>query len=363
MNNYSDTDWDALFENLIDDIEEQKCVLLIGPEIIRIHNFSLQQYIHGQVRKSHADQIAYYYERDGFFMFKDPLAKEDVQRAVRRNLKSMQLGTQIDESIYLKIAAIPFHLVLSVNPDNLLSDVAFKYGIRHRFAFFHHRGDGVQEVEAPTRAQPLYFNLCGSKLQDDSLILDYDDVYRMLQTTFGAPGLPERLRRTLLHAKTFLFLGFQFDKWHSQLLLRFLSGEKAIKKFALKTPPNDQETHSFLIHQFQLEFIENDSQFFEALYQRCEKAGLLRPLKAPQLPEQQQVIRHVQNGETELALDVLQQALASNAEAAQQAVHLSGRFQHLEQQQNKGIVDFRDYTIEFNKIIDALLELNKQLAA
>lgn len=363
MPTFGETEWNALFDDLIDDIEEQKCVLLLGPEIVQLENMSLQRYIHRQVQNSHADDIVYYYERDGFFLFRDKLAKEDVQRAIRRLLKTMHPGGQIDESIYRKIAAIPFHLVISINPDNFLSDVAYKYGIGHRFAYFHHRGDAVQEVEQPTRALPLFFNICGSRQQDDSFVLDYDDVYRMLQTTFGAPGLPERLRRTLLHAKTFLFLGFEFEKWYSQLLLRFLSGEKAIKKFALKALPGDTATHSFLIHQFQIQFVEEDIAFFDALYKRCEQEGMLRQLNSPNLPHQQQVVRHIQNGETELAIDTLQTAFVRNDGALSETAQLSGRYKNLEQQYSKGTVDFRDYTVEYNKIIDAILELTKQLAA
>lgn len=363
MESFKDPQWKRIFENLMDDLEEQRCVLFIGPEVMRINGLSLQEFVYKNLAEKHPDDIAYYYEKDGFFLFKDKLAKEDVQRALRRQLKQLFYSDQFDESIFLKIASIPFHLVISINPDTFLSDIALKYGLSHRFAFFNHRGDSSNEVESPSHKQPLYYNLCGAKNRDDSFVLDYEDLFSLLQASIGSPGLPERLRRTLQTAKSFLFLGFRFDRWYAQLLLRLLSGERAIKKFALQTDLADAETQTFLVQQFQVQFLGNDYSFFDELYQNCESGKQIRVPTAPHKQEQQQIIRHLQNAELAEALDVMLHCLdeKSQPEQHQQAVLLSSRYSNLESNNAKGTVDYREYNIEFNKIVDSLLDLNKSI--
>lgn len=362
MNHFFDPAWKHIFDDLLDDLEEQKCVLFLGPEVTKVQDISLQGYLRRQLSEKHSDDIAFYYEKDGFFLFRDQIAKEDVQRGMRRLIKQLYSSEEFNEAVFRKIASIPFHLVISINPDTYLTDIALKYGVAHRSAFFHPRKNVNAEVEVPTKNQPLFYNLCGDKNHDDSFILDYDDLFRLLQATLGAPGLPERLRRSLQTAKSFLFLGFHFDKWYSQLLLRLLSGEKAIKKFALQTQLADQHTEAFLIQQFQVKFLGHEYAFFDALHQHCAEQNLLRPLNEPLQQEQQQIVRHIQNGEMKEALSALVQTFPEQSDAHHQALLLAGRFTNLENQNTKGILEFREYNIEFNRIIDAVLVLNKSMA-
>lgn len=122
---YNTPEWEKLFSNLLDDMEEQQCVLLIGPEIIRMSEIPLHLRLREHLLKDFSDEITYFYERDEFFLFADKLAKEDVQRGIRRFYKNPALENEIDETLLKKIAQIPFHLVLSINPDNFLSESLF----------------------------------------------------------------------------------------------------------------------------------------------------------------------------------------------------------------------------------------------
>lgn len=362
VNDFSNPIWTRVFEGLVDDIDEQRCVLFIGPEVIKINNVPLQYYLQETLASDYQDEIVHFNRKDGIFLFKDKLAKEDVQRAMRIQLKNLIQRNLIDESIFLKIASIPFHLVISINPDTFLSDISLKYGVVHRFTYFNHRGNTQNEVEIPTKTQPLFFNLCGSRKQDDSLILDYEDLFNLLQASLGSPGLPEKLRRTLQNAKSFLFIGFQFDNWYAQLLLRLLTGERAVKKFAIQTSIADADTQSFLVQQFQVQFLGDDQNFFDELYSQCKKNGLLKTISPPQQQDQQQVIKYLQNGELNEALNYLVSMMAQKApqsDVYQQAILLSGRYKNLEVNNQKGILDYREYLVEFNKIIDSTLELNK----
>lgn len=358
--NYNTPEWQKLFNNLLDDIEEQRCVLFLGPEAVQVGGKPLHQCLRDNLIKEHPDDIPYYYERDGFFLFRDKLAKEDVQRGVRRFFKQHPLEKGADEAAFVQIARIPFHLVLSVNPDNYLSEACYKYGLRHRSAYFHHRGDGVQEVELPTKESPLFYHLCGRYTQDDSLVLDYDDLFQLLRATLGAPGLPEKLRTALQRAKTFVFLGFQFDKWYSQLLLRLLSGEKAIRKYALNTEVADAETETFLVQQFEVAFLGDGQSFFQHLYKSCERQGLMRELSEPHSPLARRIIRQVQEGNLSEALSILNSGAARN-ETRQDGALLSARYANLTKERARGVLDSRDYAVSYTRLADAILELSRTL--
>lgn len=85
--------------------------------------------------------------------------------------------------------------------------------------------DGSEaEGQALRERIPMYYNLCGCVEKPSTLVLDYDDLFRLLEGMLGAPKLPEKLLARLKDTTSYLFLGFPFDRWHTQLMLRLCSG-------------------------------------------------------------------------------------------------------------------------------------------
>jgi hypothetical protein len=179
----------------------------------------------------------------------------------------------------------------------------------------------------------------------------------------GEPGLPLKLKTTLqLRTSRFLFVGFDFNKWYSQLLLRLLSGKDTnIKSFAISAGERPDSTNTFLVGQFGIEFVEDEAAFLEELCNQCEAKGLLREISAAKSDEAIAVIRHIQKGEIKEAL-VLTEAQAADAETRHVCNQLMAQFSGLQEQQRKGIIDSRDYHKEWNKIVDALLTLTSTVA-
>lgn len=359
---FNTPDWQKKFRILTADLKQQKCVLLLGPEIVISQGTALHQTLRNHLLENHGDDIAHYYERDGFFLFKEKLSKEDVQREVNFFYQDNHTENNVDELIFKQITRIKTHLVLSINPDRFLSDVAYKYGIEHRFAYFKHGGGAVDEVEEPSIEKPLFYNLCGNYENDNSLVLDYDDLFSLLSALLGSPGLPTKLKTSLQQAKHFLFIGFDFDKWYSQLLLKVLSGEKAIRKFAIDPSPREENTTTFLVKQFGIEFIEKEDEiaFFQALYESCEAQGLLREVIDAASPFVTQMIKWIKLGKIDKALEFAIQK--SEGDIYSDYIHQSARYQDLMSRKEKGIIDSRDYGVELNKIVDALLQTLKQNA-
>lgn len=191
------------------------------------------------------------------------------------------------------------------------------------------------------------------------MVVDYNDLFELLQAALGAPGLPEKLRTTLQRAKTFVFLGFQFDKWYSQLLLRLLSGEKAIRKYALNTQLADAQTHTFLVKQFEIAFLGDEDFFFQRLYDECAHKGMLRELTEPNSPLARRVIRLVQEGDLNKAIECLKEVQTSAPHLQDNVTSVSARLTRLNQ--GKMTIDSRDYNTEYNRITDTILQITREL--
>lgn len=358
---FSSPEWDKKFNNILDDIRRSQCVVLIGPEVLKMDGKVLRDSLRAHLNETNSEDITHYYERDGFYLFKDDTAKEDVQREV---VTFYERNNKIDESILLSLVRLRTHLIISINPDDSLSEIAYKYGIKHRFAYFQHGKQApVQDVELPTTEMPLYYNLFGSVQSDASLVLDYDDLFNLLESLFGTPGLPTNLKAALnptnpipnvKRAKHFLFVGFDFDKWYSQLLLKLLS-EKPTRKFVIDSSEKNSNTTIFLIKQFGIEFIEDESSFLRELFRRAELQGLFRDIIETQSPDIVRITRFMQNGQVLEALETLR----TRNEWQQMATILLAQYHELKKQADNSSIDSRDYWPQYNRITDAMLETIK----
>lgn len=357
MQHLDATDW----EDILFDIQEQRAVLLIGPEAMEIGKDHINTYIKSKIAERYKEDIAYYYERDGFFLFNSPEGKVRVARQIKRLYREIKP----DELMLKKIVQIPFHLIVSLNPDTFISEAFYRYGIKHRFHYFQHRNRDNEndEIEKPTQSQPLVYNLFGSKDQDDSLILDYDDVYRLLQSAFGTSSLPNKFLRSFREASTYVFLGFQFDKWHSQLLLKFLSDSgRREKMISVDTNIDDKDTNEFIIRQFQVQFLGNQFDFLTELHNQCNQVSLLRKVfEDTDKSELIEIRQRVANGELTEALELLK-TLCLGTPTENDITLLLGRYNILLEDRDKGIVDLRDYRLELNRILDTILELAQTFA-
>ncbi|MBL7775396.1 MAG: SIR2 family protein [Saprospiraceae bacterium] len=332
---------------------------MVGPEAVRWEGRPLHQVLRDRLFQSNAEDIAHYYDRDEIFLFRDKIAKEDIQREVILFYRDHNLDKGVSENLLMDLVRLKAHTVLSMNPDGFLSDLAFKYGVPHRFAYFQHGGAAVVDVETPSADMPLFYNLCGALERDSSLVLDYDDLFSLLSSLFGSPGLPPRLILELRQAKHFLFVGFNFDKWYSQLLLRLLSGEKAIRKFVIDRSNKSENTTMFLVKQFGIEFIDDEAAFLNELFRQAEEEGLLREIIRADTPEVVRIRHLLRIGDLAGALQIVN----ANTAWADTGSVISARFADLLDREARRILDGRERALEYNRIVDAVLETIKIPAA
>ncbi len=347
------------WQEILDDIEDEQAILFVGPEMVRLDGQSLGVHVREQLHRQFPEDILHHYRRDGIFLFRDDNAKVKAQKQVKRLYRQLPA----DEALLQRVAAIPFHLIIALTPDTCLRDVFEQCGLQPHFHYYR-SDDTPDDLPKPERGRPLIYNLLGEINHDESLVLDYDDMFQLMKDCLST-GLPNRINTQLQRASTFVFLGFDFEKWHTQMLLRFLSQRPGVSKFAIEGERPNDDTHDFLIHQFKIKFTEGDQKdetFFDSLYNACQKAGKLRPLTNLYPDEQTKIMRLAYTGKLATALDDLRPAL-SDRDDLDLITLLSARLHEIGQQQKAGTLDSRDYWVEWNKIAYAIIGLAKKIGA
>lgn len=358
----SEREWSEILER----INDQLSVLFLGPNVIPTQNKTLNSYIFNDLCTKYKNDLFHYYENDSFHYYeKDDLLLFNSLRSksqAKRHIQSLYKEILPDDSLLKQIVQIPFHLVVSVNPDTFLSETFYRYGIRHRFHHLksnNYEGEHL-EIEKPTKAAPLILNLFGSKDDYDSIILDHDDMFNMFQAVLNDTFIPMNVLREFRVASTFIFVGFQFDKWYIQLLLKYLlKGGRHKEIISINNSLIDNDTYNFLTREFQILFVDDDLQFFNEIYKRCSKRGTIRNITDESASKKSIEIRKlVANGNIREALEILHNASAKS-DWENDVIILKGRYNIIEDSKHK--TDIRDYRIGLSQILDYILDLSKKV--
>lgn len=361
----TDQEWKRIMRYL----RNEQAAILLGPEANLLGDYSLQEAVHSHIQQEFKGEINYFYQQDGLYLFPDNIIKNEVAQEVREFLESNSPAARSPfERRYKQLAELRFPLYVSIHPDTYLDDVCYRYGVPHSFHHFRRNAqdagstdERLREIEPPTADRPLLYNLCGSQNDDESLILDYEDLFGLIAHATNSNGLPDKLRVALSRIRLFIFVGFSFEKWYTQLLLRIVCGSTATQKYAIQRTELQEPTRDFLFHQFQVEFLPEGS-FFDQLYHKCQEEGLLRTLPDPLEDSKVSVIREVQQGIIDAALKKLQKLAAGQDQAANnEAIMLQARFAEWQQNKRSAQADSRDLIVEYNRIVDALLQLLQRL--
>ena len=338
------------------DIEQGRCVLLIGPEVCSFQEKTLIEHVNDLVQEENEDQIAYYYAKDNLFLFKSDFEKEEVRRSVQDIYRDLIFP----KAVYQKILEIPIPLIISLNPDTYLTDLAKKAGLPHDFSHFRFNGEGNEKVEqTPTKARPMIYNLLGSREEEESLVLNYEDLFNLLKALLPN-GLPDKIRVQLRKARSFLFLGCDFEKWYAQLLLQLLTGDRPGRsKLAINRPIDDEHARSFLINQFGITFLGQEHQFFDQLHETLASKNFLRNLQFPDQNEQ----ADIESIKALIKDDKLNQALALthnlilNTKQLDALIGLANRYKDWKQKNRGGLFLPGEAETFKARIVSELLDL------
>lgn len=284
---------DRLWDRITKRIEEEKCILILGPDIVPTDEVSLSEQLKTYLEDNGHGDLKYYTD-DEFFSFTDEADKEYAF------YNAQQFYDQLEPNeIHRKITDIPFHLIISVSPDLLIKKI-FDEEKRDCIFGFYNKEQNPQGFEKPTASKPLIYNLFGNVQVEGSLIFTYDDLFDYLIAIFGKHELHQDLRQELKLARMILFLGFKFDKWYFKLILRLLNLHRDKLSHAEKDRNLLPQIRNFYTDEFKIKFLNyHGVEILDTIYKECEKKGLLRTNIKPASSQPEIFISYGWGGESE----------------------------------------------------------------
>lgn len=295
------------WKTILNDIEKERAVLLIGQDFLPSENAGFMADFNEHLSDQLGSGVVYFHDRDGLFLFDNALSKVEAQQSAEEFYNNLKPDT----TILQQMAELPFPLIVSVNPDLALPQFLTKHQVPFQFDYFSTKNKAVDNsLVKPTAAMPLVYNLCGTIEDYQSLVLDFDDLFDLLKNMLGDFGVPKVVNDILVNATTYIFIGFKFEKWYTQLLLRYLNKNanrfvNTNRNHALKTMI-DTNTETFFQKQFNLNIYGADCQFLTDLHQQYKTQKKLRPLPNPISDKAALVRRLVQFNNIEGALERLE---------------------------------------------------------
>jgi SIR2-like domain len=277
-----------MLDNIIEDIRNQQAVLLLGHDFLPGAHTQLYRHLQQNFAThtdiSLRDGLKFFYARDGLFLFKDALSKNDgrgfAAQFYRTNFPKPA------ETALQQITRLPFRLMVSANPDKLVADTFAKYRVPLQFDYFSaNNKEEKYKTQKPDAYNPLLYNLCGSVEDEESLILDYDDLFLQIQAMLTGNNMPTDVRGVLQKARTYIFLGFHFERWQTQLFLRYLNMLDKFtnnsRNYAPKPLQLPEDTGIFLQNQFNVNFIEADFEMLTGIFRLYTAKNAEKPLDYP----------------------------------------------------------------------------------
>ncbi|MBV6441055.1 MAG: hypothetical protein DYG98_25970 [Haliscomenobacteraceae bacterium CHB4] len=363
----SGVDWNDLTETL----EAQKCVLFLGsgayeaPKGEKIED-ALSDWLDASNPEHPFIRLV---NTDGFYLLRRNRFKRKVIAQIKEFYNQPFPKT---EELFAQLAEIPFSMIITLTPDNLLTRTFHKSGFDYQTDFYFRNRKGPDQFEPPTKNKPLIYNLLGNIEEPESIVLTQSDFFDYLESVFKANSMHADLKEELHNAERYIFLGLPYEKWYFQLLLRILSMHsdklKEVERLALKEFENPR-LHELYTEEFKIEFFPADVlSFVQELNSRCRQAGLLKKATLPDpkltnLPDLgfTDFQKLVAEAQTEEAINYLKAFLdrrkPRSIRLTNDLVVLQNRYNLLRQREIRGTIYPQDLNIENSQITEHLLEL------
>jgi len=366
-NSLDSVDW----EDILETMEEQKCVLFLGSGAFQAPGGeNLEVALSTWLDTDNIDhphiQI---YNSDGFFLFKKNRYKRKVIAEMKRFYSQSFPET---EALFSKISQMPFSMIITLTPDNILARTFDVMGLEYQPDFYFRNRKASDTFENPTKKKPLIYNLMGNIEEPESLVLTHGDFFDYLESVFKGMSMNDELKDSLENMERYIFLGLPYEKWYFQMLLRVLSLHsdklKEVERLALDEF-EDPNLHKIYAEEFKIEFFPaSTNEFIDELFTRCEKEGLLKTLPKADPAEAsisdpspetiKELVGEAKTAKAMLHLKVfLKNRKPQSAELANNLVVLRNQHNLLRQREMKGTIDNRDLSVENNQIVERLLQI------
>ncbi len=273
INPIKEEDFDDIdFDDLIKAIEFGNCVLFVGPEISIDENGNS---LHRNFFKKISNKKRKYNEPEGFFM---PGAETRLINPARDYYcNQFQKENIIAKAILMQFAQIPFELIVSLTPDDTMHQIYTSYNIDHRFVYY--TGTKHEDIQL-SKTKPTLYNALGAASKNGRFIYTHKQFNEYLKNDIEAK-FPFEVENKIKKEDTthYLFIGFDFNKWHNKLIMYELNLLPEVESFTFDAEKTETINREFIEQQFNVTFIDaNYKDFASLLLQKSKSAGLTKSL-------------------------------------------------------------------------------------
>lgn len=279
---------DRQWKNLINDIRQERCILLLGPMLPSIQlpgstaPMLITDHLAGVLKKElEQEEIDFdgKLSRDAEYLAQRylliPFTKEIHLKDEVANIYA-QFAGQIPD-VYNKMARIPFHLVINTTPDTYYWQAIRTSSPNATFSYYSYEEPiGLPETKI-SKESPLAYNLMGAYSDPKSMVLtEAQQVAFIKRTLQGNPPIPPRILEKLKPGPdsaelSYLFLGFNLDRWQFRVLLDGLDINPGSQPLAPRHPKLQlkRRTIEYYTSRFNFHFVHEEiDDFLDELIQR-----------------------------------------------------------------------------------------------
>ncbi len=354
-------DWDFIIET----IKAEKCILFLGPGIFSANSGgpTLEDALIEHLNPAENTDIQAYYKQDHLFLFNSRARKTKTFYKIKSFYDNP--FPEADD-ILGKIAEIPFHFIMNVTPDKLISRAFNKRNIRHKFHFYWKKMAPDEDIKVPNANNPTVYNMLGCIDRQESMVLTHTDLFEFFESVFAGNSLPERYKRLIKEANNFIFLGIPFERWYMQLLMRilYLHNDFDFVRYASNQSINE-EVRSFCFEQFKIEFVPTHiHEFINSLHAKCAESSILRALEEEAESPIEHLMELLGEDEVEEVLNLLRDHLTDAGESGEELLDdvllMMNKYSRLSKRIVQGIIAKDEADLQSNKIRVELLELLRE---
>ncbi len=304
--------------NLIDKINTEKCVVILGPHLATIDDTSIVTELHKTLFEQLKQRDVTYYEDE------DVLG---MTGKTRNNFLQPKINAFFDgykpNDVYELLAEVPFTLVINTAPDKFLVKAMKDKGVTPSYSYYHkgipvekyeHNFEIVEESE--DKITTHIYNIFGDYNHHGSLVLTFKDMYEYLYSIMQKDNLDIELRTKIHDAKTVLFFGCSFDKWYFQLFFQLFLQIMDFDDDSDVLNSNDLDakrlkTKNFIMNEFSMDFFEDDASKAIEVLNEAVKSGKISRNKEDSFdgPPPKVFISYKWGGESEQIANELKDAL------------------------------------------------------
>jgi hypothetical protein len=255
------------WEGLKNAILNEKAILCIGPEVtVNFKDSRAQMKFFTDLAYRHPSGtmgIKTYHERDGLLIFNDPdKGRSGHENAIRQFYKQDFTSGMLD-----KLADIPFRMIISASPDDSFLKCC---KIKTDYVVHMYPNRPTQVDPSISRKSPLLYSLLGTVENGRGMVYSHEALFDLMERVIRQKCLKGAINFAFPYSDYthVVFLGFDFEKWYFQLILKeLLHQPRVLNSHGSNQGPLHNHTQSLFDAHFQIAFVSaNIPEFVEYLY-------------------------------------------------------------------------------------------------